>query len=184
MSAAYKILPERFDAWMEILRAVPGSILWMRTMGGVAARRLHLRAEARGVDPARLQIARNEPVPRYLARYRLADLYLDTWPFGSHTTVNDALSVGLPVLAQAGRTFASRASASQVIAAGLPELVTNSLQGYVDLAIALGSDRARLGELSSRLRANRSRLPYFDLDAYTRAFEAVVERAWAETPLD
>ena len=184
MSAAYKILPERFDAWMEILRAVPGSILWMRTMGRVAARRLHLRAESRGVDPARLQIARNEPVPRYLARYRLADLYLDTWPFGSHTTVNDALSVGLPVLAQAGRTFASRASASQVIAAGLPELVTNSLQGYVDLAIALGSDRARLGALSARLRANRSRLPYFDLDAYTRAFEAVVERAWAETPAD
>ena len=62
--------------------------------------------------------------------------------------------------------------------------MTNSLQGYVDLAIALGSDRARLGALSARLRANRSRLPYFDLDAYTRAFEAVVERAWAETPID
>ena len=128
MSAAYKILPERFDAWMEILRAVPGSILWMRTMAGVAARRLRLRAASLGVDPVRLQIARNEPVPRYLARYRLADLYLDTWPFGSHTTVNDALSAGLPVLAQAGRTFASRASASQVIAAGLPELVANGLQ--------------------------------------------------------
>ena len=184
MSAAYKILPERFDAWMEILRAVPGSILWMRTMGGVAARRLHLRAESLGVDPARLLIARNEPVPRYIARYRLADLYLDTWPFGSHTTVNDALFAGLPVLTQAGRTFASRASASQVIAAGLPELVANGLQGYVDGAIALGSDRTRLGELSARLRANRSRLPYFDLDAYARAFEAAVERAWAGTPVD
>ena len=184
MSAAYKILPERFDAWMEVLRAVPGSVLWLRTMGGVAARRLHLRAESLGVDPARLLIARNEPVPRYIARYRLADLFLDTWPFGSHTTVNDALFAGLPVLTQAGRTFASRASASQVIAAGLPELVANSLQDYVDGAIALGSDRTRLVELSARLRANRSRLPYFDLDAYARAFEAAVERAWAETPVD
>ncbi len=184
MSAAYKILPERFDAWMEVLRAVPGSVLWLRTMGGVAARRLQLRAASRGVDPARLLIARNEPVPRYIARYRLADLFLDTWPFGSHTTVNDALFAGLPVLTQAGRTFASRASASQVIAAGLPELVANSLQDYVDGAIALGSDRTRLVELSARLRANRSRLPYFDLDAYARAFEAAVERAWAETPVD
>ncbi len=184
MSAAYKILPERFDAWMEVLRAVPGSVLWLRTMGGVAARRLQLRAASRGVDPARLLIAGNEPVPRYIARYRLADLFLDTWPFGSHTTVNDALFAGLPVLTQAGRTFASRASASQVIAAGLPELVANSLQDYVDGAIALGSDRTRLVELSARLRANRSRLPYFDLDAYARAFEAAVERAWAETPVD
>ena len=123
-------------------------------------------------------------MPRYIARYRLADLFLDTWPFGSHTTVNDALFAGLPVLTQAGRTFASRASASQVIAAGLPELVANSLQDYVDGAIALGSDRARLVELSARLRANRSRLPYFDLDAYARAFEAAVERAWAGTPVD
>lgn len=184
MSSAYKILPERFDAWMEILRAVPDSVLWMRTMGGVAARRLRLRADSLGIDPDRLLVARNEPVPRYIARYRLADLFLDTWPFGSHTTVNDALSAGLPVLTQTGRTFASRASASQVIAAGLPELVATSLRGYVDSAIALGADRPRLGELSLRLRTNRSHLPYFDLDAYTRAFEAAIERAWAETPVD
>jgi len=182
MSAPYKILPERFDAWMAILRAVPDSVLWMRTIGTVAVRRVLNRAESRGVDPRRLRFASNEDLPRYLARFGLADLFLDTSPFGSHTTVNDALSAGLPVLTQAGRTFASRASASQVIAAGLPELATASLQEYVDAAVALGRDRPRLRESSLRLRANRSLKPFFDADAYARAFEAAVERAWAETP--
>ena len=182
MSAPYKILPERFDAWMAILRAVSDSVLWMRTLGTVAVRRVHNRAESLGVDPRRLRFAGNEDVPRYLARFRLADLFLDTSPFGSHTTVNDALSAGLPVLTQAGRTFASRASASQVIAAGQPELAAASLQEYVDIAVALGRDRPRLRETSLQLRANRSLKPFFDADAYARAFEAAIERAWAETP--
>ncbi|MBK6806077.1 MAG: hypothetical protein IPG84_15120 [Betaproteobacteria bacterium] len=179
MSAPYKILPERFDAWMAILRAVPASVLWMRTIGPVAVRRVLKRAESLGVDPRRLRFASNEDVPRYLARFRLADLFLDTSPFGSHTTVNDALSAGLPVLTQAGRTFASRASASQVIAAGRP--LAASL-GSPDTAIALGLDRPRLRESSLRLRANRSLKPFFDPDAYARAFEAAIERAWKDTP--
>lgn len=184
MSAPYKILPERFDAWMEILRAVPASILWMRTIGGAAARRVLGRARSLGVDPQRLRFASNEDLPRYLARFRLADLFLDTAPFGSHTTVNDALHAGLPVLTQAGRTFASRASASQVIAAGLPELAATSLSAYVETAIALGLDRARLRGLSLRLQANRSLQPYFDVDAYARTFGAAIERAWVDTPAD
>ena len=182
ISAPYKILPERFDAWMAILRAVPASVLWMRTIGPVAVRRVLKRAESLGVDPRRLRFASNEDVPRYLARFRLADLFLDTYPFGSHTTVNDALAAGLPVLTQAGRTFASRASASQVIAAGLPELAAASLEEYADIAIALGLDRPRLRESSLRLRANRSLKPFFDADAYSRAFEAAIERAWKDTP--
>ncbi len=182
MSSAYKIMPERFDAWMEILRGVPDSVLWIRYMSGVATRRLHLRADAAGVDPDRVLIVKNEPTSRYLARYRLADLFLDTWPYGSHTTVNDALSAGLPVLTEAGRSFASRASASQVVAAGLPELVTTSLDDYVATAVELGRHPAQLRELAERLRAARRVRPYFDLDGFTRRFEAAVERAWAETP--
>lgn len=151
-------------------------------MGGVAARRLHLRAESLGVDPSRLLVARNEPVPRYIARYRLADLYLDTWPFGSHTTVNDALFAGLPVIALAGRTFAARASASQVHAAGLDELVVEDLGAYVRTAATVGRDPARLRAMATQLRERRDTLPLFDLNRYARSFEAAIERAWAETP--
>jgi predicted O-linked N-acetylglucosamine transferase (SPINDLY family) len=180
MSAPYKILPERFDAWLDILDAVPGSLLWLRRMGTPAMGRLRHRAATRGVDPARLRFAPNEDVPRYLARFRIADLFLDTAPFGSHTTVNDALGAGLPVLTQAGRTFASRASASMVVAAGLHDLVAGSLEDYVRTAIALGRDRERLVDVRRRLADNRETMPWFDLDAYARAFEGAVARAWDE----
>jgi len=182
--APYKIQPERFDAWMRVLREVDGSLLWLRRLSSPAAGRLGERAEALGVDPARLRYAPGIPVPAYLARFRRADLFLDTAPFGSHTTVNDALYAGLPVLAQAGNTFASRASASQVIAAGLPELVASSLDEYVEIAIALGRDRPRLAAMAATLRERRASLALFDLDAYTRRFEEAIERAWRETPLD
>ena len=180
--AAYKIMPEQFDAWLDILAGVPGSVLWLRDQPSTVVRRYELAAEARGVDPRRLLCAPNEPIPRYLARFPLADLFLDTIPFGGHTTVNDALFSGLPVLAAAGRSFASRASASQVIAAGFPELVTSSRADYVALAVELGNDRPRLAEMAARLRASRDTLPLFDLDRYTRAFEEALERAWRETP--
>jgi len=180
--AAYKIMPEHFDAWLDILAGVPGSLLWLRDQPSTVVRRFELAAEARGVDPRRLLCARNEPVPRYLARFRLADLFLDTMPFGGHTTVNDALFGGVPVLAGAGRSFASRASASQVIAAGFPELVAHSRADYIARAIELGNDRPRLATMAARLRAARDTLPLFDLDRYTRAFEEALERAWRETP--
>jgi predicted O-linked N-acetylglucosamine transferase (SPINDLY family) len=184
MTAAYKIMPEHFDAMLETLQGVSGSVLWLRDQPSTVGRRYELAAEARGVDPKRLILAPNEQVPRYLKRFALADLFLDTMPFGAHTTVNDALFAGLPVLAWAGRSFASRASASQVIAAGLPELVATSREDYVARAIALGNDRPRLAAMAARLRAARDTLPLFDLDRYTRAFEAAVERAWRETPAD
>ncbi|MFO1281195.1 MAG: tetratricopeptide repeat protein [Burkholderiales bacterium] len=184
MSSMYKILPERFAAWVEILGRVPDSVLWMRAGSKTATQRLQARARALGIEPGRIVFARSEPVPRYLARYRLADLYLDSWPFGSHTTVNDALSVGLPVLSQAGRSFASRASSSQIVAAGLAELVATDLTDYVSKAVALGLDRDRLASLRARLSADRAKLPYFSQDSYARALGAALERAWAETPAD
>ena len=182
--AAYKILPPTFDAWLEILRQVEGSVLWLREQSTGMAARVREYARVRGVDPSRLVFARPEPIPRYLARFRLADLFLDTVPFGSHTTVNDALFVGLPAIACAGRTFAARASASQLRAAGLPELVAASLDDYVRIAVSLARDRERLRGLAFALRERRDTLPLFDLDRYARSFEAAIERAWAETPLD
>jgi predicted O-linked N-acetylglucosamine transferase (SPINDLY family) len=183
-TGAYKIVPEHYDAMLDVLNGVAGSVLWLRDQPSTVQRRLQLAAEARGVAPERVMFAPNEVVSHYLRRFRLADLFLDTAPFGGHTTVNDALFGGLPVLALAGRSFAARASASQVIAAGLPELVVASRDDYVALAIALGNDRPRLAALAERLRTNRDALPLFDMDRYTRAFEAAIERAWRETPLD
>ncbi|MBK6806086.1 MAG: tetratricopeptide repeat protein [Betaproteobacteria bacterium] len=135
----------------------------MGRRGGTAAR--HRRGARR--RSRRLTFARTEPVPRYLARFRLADLFLDTWPFGSHTTVNDALFAGLPVLAHAGRSFAARACASQVLAAGLDRSSSSTSPRATSHRDRPGRDPARLREWGAAARAARD-AALFDLDHYAR----------------
>jgi predicted O-linked N-acetylglucosamine transferase (SPINDLY family) len=181
-AAAYKLIPPVFDAWLRMLRAVPDAVLWLRPMAAPAPANLHARARAHGVDPARIRFAPEEALPHYRARFRLADLYLDTHPFGSHTTVSDALWAGLPVLTLAGRSMAARASASQVRAAGLPELVTGSLEAYEALACSLAADRAALAALTARLRGECRAAPLFDRARYLRDFAQGLLDLWSRHP--
>jgi protein O-GlcNAc transferase len=175
-AAPYKILPEMFDQWMRLLGQVDDGVLWMRPMHEEAEVNLRAEARKRNIAPQRLVFAPQEPVPRYLARFRLADLYVDTYPFGSHTTVNDALFAGLPVVTLAGRSMASRASAAQLRAIGLSDLVANSHEEYVAIALGLARDRNRLGAIASRLRESGHASPLFDMQAYTRHLEAAIMR--------
>ena len=179
-AATYKIQPPLFDVWMRLLRSLSEAVLWLRPADPAVQKNLRAEADRRGVDPRRLVFAPDEPLPRYLARFALADLYLDTYPFGSHTTVNDALAAMLPVLTIAGRSMAARASAAQVRAASLPELVAGSSTEYESLARALARDRWRLDNLASRLRRDGSPGTLFDMQRYARAFEAALDRIWAE----
>ena len=178
-AATYKIQPPLFDVWMRLLRSLPEAVLWLRHADPAVQKNLRAEADRRGVGPRRLVFAPSEPLPRYLARFSLADLYLDTYPFGSHTTVNDALAAMLPVLTIAGRSMAARASAAQVRAASLPELVAGSSTEYESLARALSHDRWRLDGLAARLRRDGSASALFDMQRYARAFEAALERIWA-----
>jgi protein O-GlcNAc transferase len=127
LNSCYKITPEVFSAWMELLRAVPGSVLWLLESNAIAPIHLRREAEDRGVAASRLVFARHLPPPEHLARYRVADLFLDTFPVNGHTTASDALWAGCPVLTLAGETLVSRVAGSVLRAAGLPELVTTSL---------------------------------------------------------
>ena len=108
----YKITPEIFDVWMEILREVPDSVLWLFEGNAAAPVNLRKEAEKRGVDPNRLIFAKKKPIEEHLARHKLADLFLDTIPCNAHTTARDALTAGVPVLTIMGDTFASRVAAS------------------------------------------------------------------------
>ncbi len=145
---AYKILPDVFAIWMRLLRAVPDSVLWLLESGPDAAQNLRQAARRAGVDPARLQFATYVAVEEHLARHAVADLFVDTFPYGAHTTTNDALLAGLPVLTCAGETLVSRIAGSQLHAIGLPELVTTSLAAYEALALRLAGEPASLGRLA------------------------------------
>jgi protein O-GlcNAc transferase len=180
-AGAYKILPEMFDIWVTLVGQIDGSVLWLRPMRAEAEANLRNEANRRGLAAERLVFAPSEPMPSYLARYRLADLYLDTFPFGSHTTVNDALFAGLPVLTLAGCSMAARASASEVISAGLPEMVANSLQEYESIALVVARDRGYLQKLTARLRGEGAASALFDMTSYARRFEDAMLGIASET---
>jgi predicted O-linked N-acetylglucosamine transferase (SPINDLY family) len=175
---SYKITAEIFAIWMRLLRAVPGSVLWLLEANQVVRDNLAREAVRRGVLPDRLVGAPRLPLASHLARHRLADLFLDTLPYNAHTTASDALWAGLPVLTCPGETFASRVAASLLHAIGLPELVTSSLADYEALALRLATDPASLAALKAKLAANRLTTPLFDAARFTRHLEAAYRRMW------
>jgi len=174
----YKLLPDVFAIWMRLMRAVPGSILWLLDAADEAKRNLRREMERAGVSAGRVVFAPRVALEAHLARIAAADLFLDTFPYGAHTTANDALLVGLPVVTCAGDTLASRIAGSQLDAIGLPELITSSFAEYESLALRLARDPAALAELRRRLRANRLTHPLFDIARYTRDYEDALFRAW------
>jgi predicted O-linked N-acetylglucosamine transferase (SPINDLY family) len=173
---AEKITPECFYIWMDVLRRVPRSVLWLLQLP-MAAENLRRHAAGCGVDPGRLIFAPVEPRDRYLARLRLADLMLDAYNHSALTTACDSLGVGLPLLAFGGRTAcAARAAESFVRAAGVPELVMADRVQYVETAVRLASDRAALHHLRDRLAQNRTTASLFDTAGRVRELERVFEQ--------
>jgi protein O-GlcNAc transferase len=175
----FKISPAMFGVWMEILLAVPGSVLWLLGDNPWAIENLRREAASRDVDPTRLVFASRASLADHLARHRLADLFLDTLPYNAHTTASDALWAGLPILTCPGRSFPARVAGSLLHAIGLPELVTGSLDDYRAKAIDLGLRPEALGAIRERLARNRLSMPLFDSVRYGRDLETAYLQMWA-----
>ena len=143
----WKIGPQMFAAWMRLLAAVPGSVLWLLEDNAEAAANLRREAAAQGIGAERLVFAPRVTARAHMARHGHADLFLDTLPYNAHTTASDSMWAGVPLVTCLGESFAGRVGASIVTAMGLPELVTKSLADYEALALALALDPARLAAL-------------------------------------
>ncbi|MBL0726185.1 tetratricopeptide repeat protein [Piscinibacter sp. HJYY11] len=186
LNNVYKIVPAVFDVWMRVLRQVPRSVLMLYSDTPATQDNLRREAQARGVAAGRLHFAGNLPHDQHLARLRLADLFLDTWPYNAHTTGSDALWAGLPVLTCAGETFPSRVGASLLQTVGLPELVTHTPVAYEALAVTLATQSKQLIALREKLAAQLSHSLLYDTRRYTRNLEglyhAMVDRARAGLP--
>lgn len=176
----YKILPDMFKVWMNLLQQIADSALWLLESNSAAQQNLLNEAERCGIASHRLIFAPRVPLAEHLARHSLANLFLDTTPCNAHTTTNDALLMALPVLTCASETFASRVSGSHLKAIGLPELITTNLEDYQALALRLARDPNLLSSYQDRLRANRDTYPLFDTTAYTRALEELLIEAWQQ----
>ena len=175
----YKISPPLFNVWMRLLKSVPNSVLWLMARGETAQTNLRKEAAASGVDPSRLVFAGRVPlVEDHLARYRQADLFLDTHPYNAHTTAADALMAGLPVVTYMGNSFPSRVAGSLLNAAGIPELATRTLDGYEKLARDLASDPSALAQVKARLVKNRNDCALFDTNGFRANLEATYIAMW------
>lgn len=175
-NGTWKIAPAMFRLWLELLRDVPQSVLWLRHDNDVAADNLRREAVARGVAPERLVFADRADDAEHIARHRLADLFLDTMPFAGHSSAIESLWAGLPLVSCAGDAFASRVSASALAAVGMPELAAASLADYKTLALKLARDPALLASYRARLDKGRATFPLFDQDKLCRALETAYEK--------
>jgi predicted O-linked N-acetylglucosamine transferase (SPINDLY family) len=175
----YKITPKMFDIWMRLLKEVDGSVLWLKENEANASRNLRREAEQRGVAPARLVFAPHLALhPDHLARYRQANVLLDTLPYNAHTTASDALWAGVPVLTCCGVTFAGRVAASVLNSLGLDDLVARSLEEYEALALKLARDASYLKSMKERLARNSSTFPLFNSERSTRQIEDAYTMMW------
>jgi predicted O-linked N-acetylglucosamine transferase (SPINDLY family) len=174
----YKITPDIFDIWMNLLKNVPGSVLWLLEGNRLAPINLRREAAARGVSPDRLIFAPHLPLAEHLARQQLADLFLDCYPVNAHTTASDALWAGCPLLTLAGETFVSRVAGSLLRAVGLPELITTSLSEYEALGLRLAQDVEMLGKLRRRLAIGRRTSDLFNAGRFARNLELAYTTMW------
>lgn len=167
----YKITPQVFISWLRILESVPNSLLWIYADNPIARENLIKQASYHGTKSDRLIFANKLPLGEHLARQRLADLFLDTYPYNAGATASSALRAGLPLLTRQGETFASRYCSSLLRAVGLPELVTYSVSEYEHMAIKLGLNPDLTAAITTKLSKNIQTSTLFDAKSFVHGLE-------------
>ncbi|MCD9086077.1 tetratricopeptide repeat protein [Stenotrophomonas sp. SY1] len=173
---SYKLNPRSVDRLLQVLKGVPGSVLWLLSGPGKADERLREVARQQGVEPTRLVFMRKLPHPQYLARYRHADLFLDTHPYNAHTTASDALWAGCPVLTAPGETFAARVAGSLNHHLGLAQMNVADDRAFVATAIALGNDPMALQALRRKLAEARENTSLFDMRGFAQDLATLLQQ--------
>ncbi len=174
----YKLDPKIFNLWTNILKKVPNSVLWLLDENNKSSKNIVNEAKFRDLNSDRIIFAKSLPMEEHLGRQKLADLFLDTFPYGAHTTCSDALWVGLPLITKKGESFASKVSSSLLNSIGLEELITESDDEYEKLAIDLASDRKRLNLIKKKLVQNIKFKPLFNTDLYTLNLEKAYKKVF------
>ena len=174
----YKITPEIFNIWMKLLKKVEKSVLWLLEINESSKNNLIKEAVTRGIKKERLVFAKRTSHDKYLAQFKYADLYLDTFIYNAGATASNALWMGLPVLTMAGNSYSARMANSLLNSLGLEELITHSKQDYEDLALKLSTDKERLNNIKVKLKENLSSKPLFNTNLYTENFENGLEEVF------
>ncbi len=177
---SFKITAEVFAAWMQILQAVPNSVLWLLDCNQWAKANIQSAASQAGIDSSRLVFAPRAPIAEHLARHVHVDLFLDTLPYNAHTTASDALYMGVPILTCMGETFASRVAASILLRANLPELVTNKRLDYQDQAIDLAKNPQKLSQIKDKIKRNAAEHGLFNPTLFMQQLAIEYKKIWKD----
>tara|TARA_B100001173_G_scaffold172971_1_gene149389 strand:+ start:34 stop:1995 length:1962 start_codon:yes stop_codon:yes gene_type:complete len=176
-NGSFKNTPDIFTAWTNIMKKVPNSVLWiMETKDKIGSLNILKEAEKRKIEKDRIIFAKSMDRELHLKRYQLADLFLDSFPYNAHTTSNDAIRMGVPILTLKGKSFASRVSASILNQVNMNELVTNSVEEFEEKAITLGNDKNRLREIKETLKKNIPNSKLFDSFTFTKDLEKIYKQ--------
>ena len=175
-----KVTRPALELWVKILQALPGARLVLQSPPGSHQRTVRDLFEQAGVAADRLEFVARAPRLEYLRRFHNVDLGLDPFPYNGHTSMLDALWMGVPVVTLAGRTCVGRGGVSILSNAGLPELIARTPEQYVDIAVGLAKDRARLVELRAGLRPRMQASPLMDGKQYAADVEAALRRMWQD----
>ena len=160
---------------MRILKEVYGSVLWLYANNEKVITNILDSASRLGVDESRIIFAKHVPVEEHLNRIKMADLFLDTLPYNAHTTASEALRMGVPVITLIGNSFASRVAASIVTACDMPELITQTQDGYESLAIELAKNQGRFNSIKQKLIENLATSSLLDSQRFTKNLEMAYE---------
>ena len=178
---SYKITPEIFNTWMEILNQIENSVLWLMSSNKWAQSNLRQIASSKGINKNRIIFAKKVSNQKHLSRIKNADLFLDTFPYNGHTTACDSLFMHVPVLTIKGKSFASRVATSLLSAIGIGELATENLKEYRFSAIELAKSKPKILSYKEKLMINKSTYPLFNTKLYTKNLEKKFLEIWSKT---
>jgi len=172
----FKLSPEVFDVWCDLLHELPHAVLWLLAWNDLAPDALRQQAQQRGIDSSRLVFAKKVHISEHISRFALADIYLDAWPCNGHTTASDALWAGVPVVTNAGESFAQRVASSLLRNVGQSDLICHGVDAYKHKVLELAFDKGQRDAIRAQLHQAREKAPLFDSDLYAKDFSALLWR--------
>ena len=175
-NSSYKITPNIFNVWMNILKKTPKSVLWLLKSNNAACENIWKTAEKKGIDRNRIIFAERLPHYDHLKRIAHADIFLDTFPYNAHTTASDTIRMGVPIIALMGKSFASRVSSSILNQVNMKELITTNTEDFQNLAIDIASNKNKLNKIKDDLNNSLSNSSLFDSVKFTKDLETLYQK--------
>lgn len=168
-----KITPKMFKLWIRLLSNVPGSVLWFSEFSDLTINNLRNACKKLGMEPERLIFSSAEMHRKdHYERIKLADIFLDCYPYGGHSTASDFLRNGIPVVTLKGRSIPNMVASSMLFNLSLSELITSSELDYEKLAIKLATSPGYLKEIKFKLISNIDSSSVFNMHEYTNSIES------------